>query len=338
MIINTDISRLEALEFHHETGKKENQFSAVNLYNLFTKNQTNPHFLEQLISLMESERVVLVCRNHHHLIHDSYFNYFNYLINWEEIFSLHAELIHMLIRTSVENFRLTKNLSRRFKKEIRRHIINYLKKRYIIESFYGEYCPTCREFNTKRHLSAFHFNHKDKKLKNVNASDLYSLYSCSEIVKILEKERGGYICSNCHTVIHYEGLHLLDKIYEDKKIVEKILKDYGFVSKNFTLIHNDDSLIRDPLNKTLKITESIERYLTAIYEISKSGRDVTVYSLADYMGISSSSISNYFYRKKDVITQYIDIKAGRPTKYVLNNKGRECVSLIYHFRDYYNSL
>ena len=338
LIKNTDISRLEALEFHHNTNKNQNQFTVDNLYNMFTKNQANPHFFEELISLMESEKVILICRNHHHMLHDSYFNYFNYLINWENLFSLPAELIHLLIRTSVENHRLTRNLPIKSKKEIRRRIKSYIKKRYIIERIYGEFCPTCVEFNTKKHLSAFHFNHEDKKTKNIEASNLYSLHSCSEIVKILEQERGGYICSNCHTVIHYEKFHLLDEIYENKNVVKRILEDYNSVSKNFTIIHYNSALVGNPLKKTFKITESIERYLTAIYEITKSGYDVTVYTLAEYLKISSSSISNYFYRKKNVITQYIDIIARRPTKYVLNKYGGEIISLIYHFRDYYNSL
>lgn len=338
LIKNTDISRLEALEFHHNTNKKENQFTVDNLYNMFTKNQANTHFLEHLISLMESEKVILVCRNHHHMLHESYFKYFNYLINWENLFSLPAELIHLLIRTSVENHRLTRNLPIKFKKEIRRRIKSYIKKRYIIECVYGEYCPTCVEFNTKKHLSAFHFNHEDKKTKNIEASNLYSLHSCSEIVKILEQERGGYICSNCHTVIHYEKFHLLDEIYENKNVVKRILEDYNSVSKNFTIIHYNSSLVGNPLKKNFKITESIERYLTAIYEITKSGHDVTVYTLAEYLKISSSSISNYFYKKKNVITQFVDIIAGRPTKYFLNNNGIETILLIYHIRDYYNSL
>ncbi len=340
-VLNTDITRLDALEFHHDSDKKETQFTAGALYNLFTKNRSDPNVLEEIVRIVELEDVKLICRNHHHILHDRYFNYFSYLITWEEILSLPVELIHILIKVSVENFPLTKNWTKIDKKRVRGNIIKYLKKRFIIEHFFGNYCPTCMEFQTKKHLPAFHFNHADDNIKNVNASDLYGQYSCSEIVAILEREKGGYLCSNCHSVIHYKKLHLLNEIYEDKKLVRRIKEDFDSIYRNFKLIHNNKSIVEEPLEKGFKSTGSIERYLTAINEISKNEDDVTIYKLSRFMGITTSSISNYFYRRKDVITRYINTKSGtksNPTKYYLNKMGKEAISLIYHFRDYFRSL
>ena len=339
--LNTDITRLDALEFHHDSDKKETQFSAGELYNLFTKNRSDPNVLEEIVRILELEDVKLTCRNHHHIIHDRYFNYFSYLITWEELFSLPADLIHILIRISVENFALTKNWAIIDKKRARRNIVKYMKKRFIIEHFFGNYCPTCMEFQTKKHLPAFHFNHADDRIKNINASDLYNQYSCSEIVAILERERGGYLCSNCHSVIHYKKLHLLDEIYEDKKLERKIKEDFNAINRNFSLIHNNKSMVEEPFKKDTKSTGSIERYLTAINEISKKGDDVTIHKLARFMGVSAPSISNYFYRRKDVITRYITTISGTkssPTIYYLNTTGKEAISIINHFKDYYRFL
>lgn len=226
LIINTSISRIINEQFHHSSKKKENIFTVTGLYDIFTKNQHNPRFLDFIIKLTESEKVELLCRNHHHMLNDKYFTYFKYLINWEnipkrfpqDIFSLSAELIHILIKVSINNFHKTKHKLRGKKKEIKRRIVHYLKKRYIIRS-YGIYCPTCGEFSIIEHLPVFHFMHFSKENKTVNASDLYSSYSCSEIAQILKQEMGMYICSNCHTIFDYEKFHLLDKIYEDKNIV-----------------------------------------------------------------------------------------------------------------------
>jgi len=341
LIINTDISRLNTLEFHHDSDEKEHEFSVDKLYRIFTSNRSNSHVLEDLISFVESEKVILLCRTHHAILHDKYFYYFNYLINWKNIFSLPAELIHILIMISVNNFYLTRNLPTQEKKQIRGKIVRKLKKSYIIERLYGEYCHTCGEISIKKHLTAFHFNHLDEGTKSVEASDLYNIYSCSKIVRILEQEKGGYLCSNCHTVIHYKYFHLLDKIYEDKKVIKKILDDYNRVSKKFTPIHSKGLLIGDPLKKSIYINKSVERYLTAIYEISKSGLDVTNSTLVDYMGIERPNILNFFKIKSDFIKQYVDIIVGtrhNPTIYLLKDKGRKAISLIYHFKKYYNSI
>ncbi|TFG24806.1 MAG: hypothetical protein EU529_03200 [Promethearchaeota archaeon] len=234
LVINTDISRLSALEFHHKKEKKI-EFNESYLYHLFSENRANPNFLDYMIKLMESENVKLVCRNHHKVkYHNKYYRYFQYLINWENIFSLPAELIHILIRTSINNFRKTKNKSLEDKREIRKYIKRKLKRKHIIETFYGKYCSACKEFSVVKHLPAIVGHHADKKTKTINASKLYDL-SCSEIVKILEQEKVGYICANCHKVIHNKFIHLSHRIYEDKNIAKKIIDDYNNTNSRYTL-------------------------------------------------------------------------------------------------------
>ena len=96
----------------------------------------------------------------------------------------------MIIITSLNNYQKTKELSKLKKKKKRDRIKEFLKKRYIIDHFYGEYCHICKEFNIREHLPVFHFHHVDDKIKTINASELFHL-PCSEIVKILKK-----ICRN----------------------------------------------------------------------------------------------------------------------------------------------
>jgi len=340
LVINTDISRLPDLEFHHHGNEKENNFSENDLYNLFLENRSNPDFLKDLIRLMESEGVELLCRNHHSILHDEYYRNFKYLINWENILSLPAEQIHILIRISVDSF-YKNNKSTKEKERIRQKIVKKLKKKYIIESIYGGYCPLCGEFNTKEHLTAFHFNHSDEETKTVEASDLYNTNSCSEIARILRKERGGYTCGNCHFVLHYKYIHLLDEIYDDKNITRKVLDDYTRVSEKFKLIQNLSS-IGDPLKKTLMVRDGIKRYLSAIYEISKLKGYADTHDLKEYLQVSDINVIGKFFRKRrDIIKNYVNIETGKsyhPTKYILNDEGKKYISLMYHFWDYYNSL
>jgi len=342
--LSTDIIRIKALEFHHSSEEKENKFTSENLYQLFVNDQLNPHFLEDLIKLMESEKVELLCNNHHNLLHHKYYLYFRYLINWDNIFSYPAEVIRMLIRVSVNNFHETKDLSIEEKKEIRRYIRIKFKKRYIIEIFYGKYCPTCGKFNTKDHLTAYQFNHYDRDTKTIDTYATFKNNSCSKIVEILEREKGGYICGNCHTVIHYDKyIPFLDKIFEDDNTIKKILDDYNNVCKNFSLIYSKNS-IGNPLKISKNLYGSFKNYLTAIYEISNSGRKVTHSTLSEYMGLAIPSIYYFFKRRNNLVSKYVDIEVGKSgwkgeeTKYFLNEKGRELISLLNHFKDYFGSI
>ena len=171
-------------------------------------------------------------------------------------------------------------------------------------------------------------------------SSLYRSYSCSKIARILVREKGGYICGNCHSVIHYDKyIPLLNKIFDNKSLIKKILDDYNRVTKKFTLMSSTNS-IGDPLITSNKIYDSLERYLTAIYEISKSGCNVTTSALADYLKISVPPVHTFFRKWSDLIRQYVNIVIGRGRNqsiYILTDKGKELISLIYHFKNYYKS-
>lgn len=345
--INTDISRLKAIEFHHSKEKKY-IYSSSKLYLMFNDNQANPLFLENLVKLMESNHIELLCGNHHDLLNYKYFNYFNHLIAWkdipkslpQDIFSLSPELIHVLIRISVNHFSYTKNKSTSSKDNVRVELVRLLKKRYIIEIFYGEDCHICGEFNTKEHIYSFQFCHIKEDKKTVDFSKLSKYYSCSEIAKILEQEEGGFVCSNCHTVFHFKKyIPLLDKIYDDKDMIKKVLNDYKYVHDRFTLFYKTKD-IRDPLKQSMRISDSFETYIIAISEISKSGQVVTNSSLANYLDYANSNAPiKFFNRNKEIMRQYVYInKIGKETKYRLTNKGKEAILLMNYFKKYYSSI
>jgi len=339
MIINTDISRLNALEFHH-TSEKENHFTANRLYELFTKNLRNLNLLEWLIELMEAEEVVLICRNHHRILEEKYYGYFHYLINWKNLFRYPPEVIHALIRISVDTFYKTKLLSVNKKAGIRDAIARYMKKRYIIEFFYGGSCHTCGEFHTNNHLPAFVYHHKNEESKTVNISKVYHL-TCSEIIQIIIKEQGGYVCSNCHRLIHYNKfIPLLDDIYKDKNMIKRITNDYNRILRAFAPIEGVDIRMKGPLIKPTLDTDSFMKFLIAIYEISKMGKEVNNTELKEYLSYHDvSSITGFFRRKADIIGNYISVIKGvsksSPTKYKLNEKGKNVISLFYKFMDFY---
>ena len=339
--INTGLARYKALALHHETDNKERKLKSDNLFLLFNENRFRPEVLDFLIKLVESEGACLLCRSHHRVNH--YNDQFDYIINFNNLFSLPAELIHLLVKISINYFRLTKNLTPNEKGNIKKNILRKIKKRYIIESFYGIHCHTCGEFNTREHLEAFDFHHKDKVQKEkIVASSLYDTLSCSEIASLLINEKGGYMCSNCHTVIQNKLLYLSDKIFEDKKILKMIRKDFEQVNQRFTTMDRfKHPQIRNILKKTVLLNETFERYLIAIYELSKERREITISDISDFTGFSQSTIHHFFNKNSDLINQSIEINIGnapKPTKIKMTDKGRKFVDLIMHVKSHYSSL
>ncbi len=102
-----------------------------------------------------------------------------------------------------------------------------------------------------------------------------------------------------------------------------------------------DFVIKAPLKKSLLINRTFERYLTAIYEISKSKNEVTISDLASFTRLKPVTIYKFFKKNSSLLKQSIEMKIGgapTPTRFVLTEKGREFVSLLYHFKNYYSSL
>ncbi len=347
--LNTDISKLKALELHHTKSRKERNYSANRLYHMFRTNRNNPNFLENLINLMESKKVILLCGNHHDIHSYKYFNFFKHLISWrnipnnfpKDIFLLTSELIFTIIRICVDSHPKTKDFDYRKKDNVRVEIAKLLKKRYIIESIYGEKCHICGEFDTKNHLTSFQFNHVDEKNKSIKPSRISKHLSCSDIVEILKKEDGGFICSNCHTVLHNKKyLRVLDKIYDSKEIIRKVKYNYEMAIKKFTPISKINFKLENPLDKPKKVTDSLYTYLTAVWECSKLKKEVSNHDLTTYLGYSSgNTVKKYFRRNFDLIRNYVKItQEGNKPLYKITERGILAVQMMNYFKEYYSSI
>jgi hypothetical protein len=274
---------------------------------------------------------------------------FLHLISWKglpskfpsKIHSLSPELIHTLIKTAIDNHSQTKELSNKQKDYVNLSIIGLLKRKHIIETFHGKYCQTCGEFNTDKHLPSFHFNHIDESKKTLIASDLFKndFLKCSEIAQILEQEKGGYLCNNCHTVVHTSGYYdLLDQVFEEEKVKENVLNDHAETKLKFNLISNPD-LIKDHFKLEKRLSDNFEQYLFSISSLSKSNKEITNKSLADSLGVSSRKIPAEFFNRNEYMKQFVKVnRKNKITLYSLTNKGKEAIELIEYFVQYYSSL
>ena len=357
--INTSFPRIRAKDFHHE-GIRIEGFESKRLYRLFISNRGNPYFLSQLIEKMERRSVLLSCKSHHSIIKAIHFINFKKFISWEDIpsefpqdiFELPAEIIHVLAMICVDNFYKTKTKTLEERLPIRRGLIHKLKKRYIIDRVYGGICPTCGEYNTRDHLPSFHFSHffelseikpEERRIREENKlKELYRTSSCSELVREMERQKGGYVCGNCHFVIHTK-IELANKIYDDENILKLVLNDRNKTIKKSeqNLIYSSRS-IKNPLKLDMKQESlSLRNYFFALYEISEDKGVITSIDLEEKLNISRVSILKFFTKRKGLLEKYGNIIPARgriPTKYYLNDDGKRIVRLMHYFKNYYKNF
>jgi hypothetical protein len=356
--INTSFPRIRTKDFHHE-GTRIEGFESKRLYRLFTNNRGNPYFLSMLIEKMERRSVSLRCKSHHNIIKAIHFINFKKFVSWEnipsefpqDIFELPAEIIHILAMICVDNFYKTKTKTLSERLPIRQGLIHKLKKRYIIDRVYGGICSTCGEYNTRDHLPSFHFNHffelseikpEERRIREENKlKELYRTFSCSELVREMERQKGSYVCGNCHFVIHTK-IELANKIYDDKNILKLVINDRNKTIKKSeqNLIYSSRS-IKDPLKLDMKQESlSLRNYFFALYEISEEKGAITSIDLEEKMNISRTAILKFFTKRKDLLEKYGNIISARgsiPTKYYMNDDGKRIVRLMHYFKNYYKN-
>ncbi|TXT53358.1 MAG: hypothetical protein BAJALOKI2v1_1020007 [Promethearchaeota archaeon] len=346
--INIKSPRITSKEFHHKNARLEG-YTSAEFYSLFASDRGNPYFLQDLIHKMESESVVLLCRAHHRLKHVPHFISFKKLICWEEIpiefpqkiFELSPEIIHMLAILCVDNYYETKSKKLNKRIQIKNGIINKLKKKYLIDYFCNGLCPCCGEFNSKDHLPVFDFNHLEESSEDSDYVSRSFYLPTSKLANKMEIEEGGYLCCNCHTLIH-EDIGKTDLVYEDEKISQIIIKDKNSIlEKNKKNLIQNTKSIENILKPSFRIQRSHIKFLFSIYEASKQKNLVTTGDLSKYYNNSVSYSARFFKRRKIFLENYGKINWGKgssQTEYYFNKKGKKVVELMIYFKDYYQNL
>ncbi|MHA1149417.1 MAG: hypothetical protein ACTSR8_14365 [Promethearchaeota archaeon] len=346
--INTDISRLYALEAHHKGEEKYVEFSAPKLFHLFQKSKGDPLFLDKIIRFMESEHVILLCSNHHARENSKSFDIFRHLINYKDLFSLEPTLIHSLVRVSVKSYaekrpQIKTTIQIR---NIRSAVLFYIRKRYILEKTGLKVCPICREISIYDSLDAFDYHHTIPEAKQHSASELLrSSLTCEDIVKTLEQEVGGFICRNCHTIDKTPAdISIVNQIYDDEQYTFKVFEDLRRFEENFSLIRYNDT-IGAPLKKDFSIYDETIDYLIAIGEIIDSCIEASNKTIARHLskpiGTVRHSMLNQFFNP------FINIQAPSTKaeyfskaekKYTLTEYGKKALKLLAYFKNYFSHL
>jgi hypothetical protein len=175
---------------------------------------------------------------------------------------------------------------------------------------------------------------KERKKRDM---DLYNL-PCSDIVSELEKQIGGYICGNCHMILHSNDL-LVNGIFNDQNKSALVQQYIETAEKRFNnnLIRNTKK-IRDILSLDFRMKRSFIDYFFAFSDILKENKIININSIIDKLGVSSSTVNSFFLKRRSLLEKYGSIiigKSYRPTEYHLNNYGITILRLLQYFKVYY---
>lgn len=312
---NTDISKLSALEFHHN----DRTIKKVNLGDIYNSN------FNHIIEVLKRENLTLFCANCHSKKQVEIFKNFKALILRNDIFKNTPEVIDQIInnylKTSPDLKKLPPSKISSFKTQIK----GWLKKRYIIEKMYNGKCIGCGEINVRNNLPSFDFHHRNEnKDEEKSRWTKINKFNIQKIRKVLKEEECIALCSNCHRIItHFRFIKHIDEIFEKKyEYFKKMAKSvYKSIVDNINNYKFKKDKIVDPLKKQIKYGEGWKKYIKAIEEISeeKNNYKFTPNELALYLKLSVRVVNKYLQKliKKGFIVLYKEsekIRVGRLIK------------------------
>jgi len=230
---NTNFIVLPVLDFHHIKPELKKTTWRKNR----RKNWKN------LLDLFEKEKVIILCKNCHSSENTEIFNEFKEVILKDNLFEFNAEVINRLTYEYVKT-----NKTRNFK-NYKFRVIEWIKKRSVIEQLYDGKCIGCEKVTVMNNLPALDIHHRNEhqsKRKKLRWTQIKKL-DINSISEKLIKEDCICLCSNCHTLFHsikYKefGEKIIGKEYKDQ--IEKIYKN---LENKIISFEYKTTEIKDPL-------------------------------------------------------------------------------------------
>lgn len=315
---STGLEVLPALQFHHKTPN----IKTTSWHDISKKNY------QEIIRTLESEKVEVICANCHLKENATLYSEFKDLILNKELFLNTPEKIDKTINNILDIHRRTKNQNSNYRAKIKRQIIFWIKKRYIIEKLFNGECIACRCIATLRNLPALQFHHKLRSKKVSEKWENYSNLGINKIATILQKEECVCVCSNCHTLIHSTSFEkYINQI--DSRIEQNVKNLYSKIKLNITHYKFINIELKDPFYKEFGFGDAWKKYIIQIGKMYGiyNPRAFTSKELAMALKITDRylrrvlnglMIDNFIeFVEKSIITS----KGRTPIKYKLSEKG-----------------
>ncbi|KKN45925.1 hypothetical protein LCGC14_0678260 [marine sediment metagenome] len=210
---------LPALDLHH----MNEELKTIDPSRLFSSSD-----YEKSLKILREEGVRPLCSNHHLMLHADIFLEYESFIFSKNIFNLSTKDLANSITSLLEDLPYSLSIKNRQK------LLKWIKKRYIIENFYGDVCIGCGKTSIKL-LPAFDFHHRTLQEGDKLSWRNLSGWSIPRIEKTIKEQDIVAICSNCHSLIHSEAfIHLADLILGEKK-AEQLRNEIDRINKNIDL-------------------------------------------------------------------------------------------------------
>lgn len=247
-----DISILPSIDFHHPYEKiKQNNWRNNRFKNW-----------QDIMVTFEKEGVIPLCRNCHSLENADIFQNFKEIILREDLFHYSPEEIHQIINNFV------KYKVKNYVKNYKFRVLEWVKKRFIVEKFYNGKCVGCKKVYIYNYLPALEFHHKFKRdeIDKIRWSKIKK-YEIKKIAQLLKKQNCICLCSNCHTLLHSgQFKNVVDDIFKNKYSIKfnSYLKELLNNINEFKVQWID---IKDPLRILFKQGEAWKKYILLCYSI-----------------------------------------------------------------------
>ena len=170
---------------------------------------------EKSLKILREEGVRPLCSNHHLMFHADIFLEYKSFIFSKNLFSLSTKGLANHITSYITP--LLKDEPYLLCRGKRQQLLKWIKKRYIIENFFGDVCVGCGKTSIKL-IPAFDFHHRSLQEGDTFSWSKLSGWSIPRIEEIIKDQDIIAICSNCHSLIHSEAfIRLADLILGETK-------------------------------------------------------------------------------------------------------------------------
>lgn len=363
---------LPSLSYHH---RLENYKKIIKKegYEYIQPRDIYRHSFNKALKLMQTQigGLELTCVNCHsikHAIRYTFPQVFIFLksLSLKNINENPTNILNRVKRLANEYFGKNKerytisrsNTAAKIKIEIKRSILGFVKRKYIIEYIFGKnyICPICQKANINDHLICFEAHHTNldllKKIEKIEFAKEYERKSIDWLIKNLINQECIFVCSNCHAMIKAtnfrEFVLIILKNQGEARFVKDFYKHLAIqveLQRNIILqwkyqLKNKSYNFPNPFQLIFKRGEALDQKLVCIYYICETFSQKHYFNakLFNYVlnkghthfnGYKDQLINNDYiqYRKeKHQFNQkfiVITPKAVKRAKKIIKNKSKE---------------
>ena len=305
---NLDNKFLHTIDFHH---------SDPSIKEITWKNRRNKDWKETM-ELFEKEKVIPLCGNCHSREQADLFNNYREIIIKKNLFEKSAYQIDKLIHDKIKDHEAQYNRNIKFR------IVEWLKKRSVIEQLYDGKCVGCNKITVENNLPALQFHHRSERKEVENKFKWHKIkkYDIKTISKELIKEDCVCLCANCHKTVHFKNFKLSDiSILGNDYKREVDNYKYG-IQQNIQKFELKLTAVNNPLGKGYGYGEAWKKYLLHISKLSTEGKRIKTLNIAKSVGVNSRNVRKNILILLNKGFIRIDGENNNRTIY-LTKKGRE---------------